>query len=253
MNTITGSPLTMMMTTTTMTATAPLATNAPRCPACRLQSTAACGGLGLNHRHGPWALEDLRLLSGDGLIEAGAYLDAAITVRTGVLKLERVTSQGERRILRLVGPGETIGLECLNGRPAAASAIALTDAAVCRLPATALRHWQASDPQGARRLLDQQSLALDATYHWAAEMQTGPLRQRLLRLLLECARLFNGPRIVLPSREDIGAMLGVTLETASRGVSNLRRSGVLTPMGRCEALIDMIRARQELQHTPQGA
>ncbi|HMX54099.1 MAG TPA: helix-turn-helix domain-containing protein, partial [Plasticicumulans sp.] len=66
---------------------------------------------------------------------------------------------------------------------------------------------------------------------WLTELSTGTARARVARLLLRLA----GPRPVeafrLLGREDIGAMLGLTPETVSRTVAELRRQKLLREQG----------------------
>jgi CRP-like cAMP-binding protein len=71
--------------------------------------------------------------------------------------------------------------------------------------------------------------ALDAAEAWVSDLFTGPARRRLLHLLRRLAEHAGpGDAIWLPRRDEIGAMLDMTVETASRLVSALRREGVLT-------------------------
>jgi CRP-like cAMP-binding protein len=53
--------------------------------------------------------------------------------------------------------------------------------------------------------------------------------------------------IWLPQRDEIGAMLGLTVETASRLVSRLRREGVLELRGARQARIDGAALQQALR------
>ena len=71
------------------------------------------------------------------------------------------------------------------------------------------------------------------------ELSSGTARQRVLNLLDVLARLADdGPEIWMPRREDMGAMLGLTVETTSRMVSQLRREGVLKTLSRRSAMLD---------------
>ena len=65
----------------------------------------------------------------------------------------------------------------------------------------------------------------------------------------------NGPHYCLGAnlaRQEMGAMLDMTVETASRIVSALRRDGILEPHGAREARIDMPRLLAELNALDQG-
>jgi CRP/FNR family transcriptional regulator, anaerobic regulatory protein len=237
------------MTTLTSHRVIPLAqARGPQaCAGCGLRSQAICSGV--PETGWPrWQAEraDTRLSVGDRLCAADAPLDAIYVVRSGVLKLERLTDTGERRVVRLATTGQAVGLEALSGECARGSLVALTEVSMCRLPVTAAKAWQQAHPPFAQAVSRALQAEIDDAYHWMTEFQVGTLRRRLLLLLLECQRLFNGARIVLPSREDLGAMLGVTLETTSRAVSDLRRSGALIAQGRGEFLLDSAMIRTQL-------
>ena len=62
---------------------------------------------------------------------------------------------------------------------------------------------------------------------WTRELSTGPARLRVARLMLYLAGLSADGRLHLPGREDVGAMLAVTTETASRLIADFRREGLL--------------------------
>ena len=82
--------------------------------------------------------------------------------------------------------------------------------------------------------------ALDEAEEWLTELSTGDARWRMLRLLLKLSE-YGEPdgRIWLPARGDIGAMLDVTVETASRLVAALKREGVMQFADLRHARLDM--------------
>lgn len=63
---------------------------------------------------------------------------------------------------------------------------------------------------------------------WFAEVNSGSAEQRLARLLLRLSTQ-DGQITVshLFRRDEMGAMLGVTLETISRRLSTLKKEGIL--------------------------
>ena len=74
---------------------------------------------------------------------------------------------------------------------------------------------------------------------WVAKVCTGPARRRLPRLL---ERLTDPAEPVqplwLPRRGEIGAMLDIAVEIASRLISQLRRDGVIQFGGPRSATVD---------------
>lgn len=166
---------------------------------------------------------------------------AAYTVRTGIVRLQRLTPAGERRIVRLAGPGDLIGLEALLGQPYADEAVACTAAQLCRLPRQAVADLLQLDAGLAPELMRRWQGALDQAAVWSTDLACGTARQRVLKLLETLLCLADGcDEIWLPRREDMGAMLGLTVETASRVISRLRREGVLRPLPQRRAQLDAL-------------
>ena len=84
--------------------------------------------------------------------------------------------------------------------------------------------------------------ALDDSEDWLTELTRGSARQRMFRLLLKLSE-YGEPNglIWLPTRQEMGAMLALTFETASRLVSALRKEALLLPLDARSARVDMAR------------
>lgn len=89
---------------------------------------------------------------------------------------------------------------------------------------------------------------LDAAEAWGSDLSTGSARRRLLHLLRRLAE-HAGPdeAIWSPRRDEIGAMLNMTAETASRLVSALRRRGTLALTTARSAVLARAALRAALQ------
>jgi CRP-like cAMP-binding protein len=72
--------------------------------------------------------------------------------------------------------------------------------------------------------------ALKDADDWLADMNFGTARQRVANLLLKMRSPSNHDVSVLFSREDMGAMLDLKLETVSREISRLVRDGVIAQL-----------------------
>jgi CRP-like cAMP-binding protein len=81
--------------------------------------------------------------------------------------------------------------------------------------------------------------ALDKANDWLVDLSTGSARQRIARLLLMLGST-DEVHCELMSREDMGSMLGLTMETVSRIVAEFRRSELITknPNGCYECKLD---------------
>lgn len=227
---------------------------AQACMACAVRRHALFGVLdvaSLERLHGRVA--DLRLPAGQALVKAGDTGQAAFTVREGVVRLERTNARGERRIVRLAGRGDLVGIEALLGQSHAGDAVACTPVAVCRLPRSLVDDLAGQNPQLLRHLMGRWQRALDDADEWITELLAGTARWRMLRLLLKLSEHADAEgRIWLPSRQEMGAMLDLTVETASRLVSALKREGVLVGDGGRQARLDMDALLAQLREAAAG-
>ncbi|MBW8330269.1 MAG: helix-turn-helix domain-containing protein [Thiobacillus sp.] len=74
-----------------------------------------------------------------------------------------------------------------------------------------LRRWQNS---------------VDQADHFITALSTGPAEARMARLLITLGCTGDQPE-TLPSREDMGALVGITTETASRIMAEFKRRGLI--------------------------
>ena len=210
------------------------------CAACEVRSSALFGVLddaGLDHIH--THIASLELPADKPVYGRGNDGAAVYTIRSGVVRFERFTEHGDRRIVRLAGRGDLIGQEALLQRPYSDEAVACTPVQLCRIPRNLIDELGSTQGALPRELMARWQRALDAAETWVAELSAGAARGRLLRLLLRLADL-AGPGVPLwmPRREEIGDMLGITVETSSRLISQLRREGLLELVGSRGARID---------------
>ena len=152
---------------------------------------------------------------------------------------ERTNERGAPPILRLAGRSDLIGMEAMLGQSYAADAVACTEVQVCRLPRTLLDDLAREEPSLMLDMMKRWQRALDDADEWLTELCAGPARHRMLRLLLKLSEYSDGQAVWLPSRQEMSAMLDMTIETASRLVSALKREGVLDTPDQRHAVIHM--------------
>ena len=117
--------------------------------------------------------------------------------------------------------------------------MALQATEVCSLPAPVVDRLSRDNPALHWELLNRWQRALSEADAWLTELSTGAARQRVARLLLRLVRDEQQSECELFSREDIGAMLGITTETASRTIAELRRQSLLVETGPNRFLLDV--------------
>ena len=210
------------------------------CAACEVRRSALFGALDLA------SLERIHAHIGSPSLPAEAMLygrgrqgDAVYTIRSGIVRFERVSESGERRIVRVAGRGDLIGQEALLRRRYMDDAVACTPVEVCRIPATLVDHLGEAESALLHELMRRWHQALEEAEAWSADLSTGPARRRMLKLLAVLVRHADEHGMIwLPQRDQIGDMLGIALETASRLVSQLKRDGVLELLSGGRARLD---------------
>lgn len=210
------------------------------CLSCSMRSTALFGVLEDSdledvHQH----VTQMQMDTDQLLLEAGRDGEAVYTLREGIVRFERATTSGERRILRLAGCGDLLGQELLLKRPLMDDVIACTPVAVCRIPVPVVLQLGQRQPALLHELMQRWQHALEDSHAWLADLAGGSARRRVLKLLAKLTSYgAPGAPTWLPRREEMGDMLGLTVETASRQISRLRREGVLCSLTRRYATVD---------------
>lgn len=198
------------------------------CRTCALRESVLFAGLeekDFDHIHQP--IEQFVLPAGSVLYRAGDPAEYLYTVRSGLLKLVQYLPDGAQRIVRLIRSTDVTGLEGLLGEPYRHHAVVLQPTEVCRLPVRVVESLSQDNPVLHRELLNRWQRALNEADAWLTELSTGPARQRVARLLLRLVRDTDDSECELFSREDMGAMLGITTETASRTIAEFKRQSLL--------------------------
>ncbi len=166
--------------------------------------------------------------AGAEIYGAGQKASTLFTVRSGLVKLTQFLPDGTQRIVRLSRRTDLFGLEALIEQDYPHTATALRETELCRLPVDVVRALSHANSALYHELMARWHKALSAADRWITEFSTGSARERVVRLLLWLAEMEDGERCELFSREDLGALLGLTTETASRTMAELKRQGFIS-------------------------
>ncbi|MGB0723151.1 MAG: Crp/Fnr family transcriptional regulator [Gammaproteobacteria bacterium] len=183
-------------------------------------------------------IEELAFRRGEVIFHAASAVEHVFTIRSGLVKLVQISANGNQRIVRLLRRGDLLGMERLSGAETEYDAIALNDVEVCKIPLAVVQALQAESPRLYEQLMQQWHRALSEAGKWLAELSTGPARCRVTRLLLLLDEYKEGERFFLPTREEMGAILGITTESTSKVTAEFKRAGWLELHGASEAGID---------------
>jgi CRP/FNR family transcriptional regulator len=155
--------------------------------------------------------------SGEFLYQSAIKPESVWVLRTGAVKLLATAWDGTQRIVRVLKAGDVAGLEALLAGSYAHMAVTVGNVNACRVPLSAIEQLCLEHPGFQWNLMKKLQAALRETEQWLVDLASSGVsaRVRMARLLL---RLRDGEsnRIYNFSREELGLMLGVTIETASR-------------------------------------
>jgi CRP-like cAMP-binding protein len=211
------------------------------CRSCSLRDSVLFAGLqesDFEKIHDP--ISQFTLKPGDRLYRDGDKGNRLFTIRSGLIKLQRYLPDGTQRIVRLAQTSDVIGLESLLDQPYDHEAIAMQPTDICCLPVATVNELSTQNPALHKELLHRWQRALSDADSWLTELSTGSARQRVARLVLRLTDEVNGqPECRLFAREDLGSMLGITTETASRTIAEFKRKGWLSELASNHYLVDV--------------
>jgi CRP/FNR family transcriptional regulator, anaerobic regulatory protein len=198
------------------------------CLNCNIRQSVLFAGLeeqDFSELHRP--IDQLELRAGATIYRAGEEGISLFTVRSGLVKLTHYLPDGGQRIVRLLRKTDVLGLECVLSDSYQHTAIALQPTEVCRLSAACVKRLLRGNQQLFHALMAKWYRALSDADRWIVDLSTGTARGRVIRLLLWLSELEEENSCNLFSREDLGAVLGLTTETASRTMAELKRRGLI--------------------------
>ena len=219
------------------------------CETCVVRNRAICSALDSQEVAALNGIGRRRTLSaGESLIWEGDDSVLVANVIDGMLKLSTGTEDGREQIVGVVYPADFIGRPF--GATTRHSVTALTDAQVCVFARGDFDRFAGEHPQLEHKLLQRTLTELDRTRSWMLLLARKSAEEKIATFLLDMSdRLAQsgcegseGPldRFDLPfSRQQIGDVLGLTIETVSRQMTRLKRDGVIDlPTRRAVAILD---------------
>ena len=181
----------------------------------------------------------LRVPAGNQLVFEGDWSDGLFLIRSGVVKVRRMTLEGEEVVIALMGVGEMFGeLSMLLGHGRrSADVVALTPIEVVKLRWTAIQLELERLPPFAlamARLQARRLLTLGKRFSLRGEDATTRVLATLLELAC-CTGYEHDPHSLIPSlsQTEIAAIAGLARGTTSKVINQLRSRGTVmeTPDG----------------------
>lgn len=174
------------------------------------------------------------------IIDEGEPADYLFNVTSGAVKLYKLLPDGRRQITGFLFAGDFLGI-AMNEKYAY-SAEALGKVSLCRFPRRKLEALLDEFPKLEKRLLGMASNELVQAQDQILLLGRKTAQEKIVSFLLSLSdravkRGADASPISLPmGRADIADYLGLTTETVSRTITNLKRDGYirLLPGGQVE-------------------
>jgi CRP/FNR family transcriptional regulator len=173
------------------------------------------------------------LKAGQALYRSGEKFDAIYLVRTGFVKTVVLLEDGREQVTGLHMPGEMLGMDGLASGRHASDAIALDDSDVCVVPYDRLETLSHEAREVQRHLHRMFSHEIVREQRMMLLLGSMRAEERVSAFLLNLserltARGYSPSDFVLRlTREEIGSLLGMKLETVSRIFSKFQKAGLI--------------------------
>ncbi len=169
---------------------------------------------------------------GDVMYTEGSPAQGIYCVSLGVVKLLRSTVDGRQRIVRVLRAGDVIGLEALAAHQYDSEAVAQNAVSVCRISFEVIESILQNSNRLQAQLMNKWRETLKDAEDWLVDLNFGTARHRVSQLILKMRCPTDATISMLFSREDMGLMLDLKVETVSRVMSRLKNEGAIEAMDR---------------------
>lgn len=168
---------------------------------------------------------DCTFQTGDVIFRAGDAPVGLFSVRSGVVKLESLTEEGDAHTLKLVGAGGILGYRTFfRGDAYKKTAIAMEPVEVCFLPRKEVLELFQCHPELGLKLINQLTLDLDrAESKWIDQVDKGA-PARIADALLFLNENFESTSW---TRKEIAEWAGTTTETVIRTLAQFEKEGLI--------------------------
>jgi CRP/FNR family transcriptional regulator len=173
----------------------------------------------------------------------------------GVLKLSVSTADGREQIVGVVFPSDFIGRPF--GKESPYGITALTEAEVCIFTRSAFDSFAKDHPNLQHKLLQRTLDELDRARQWMMLLGRKTASERIATLLIEVSNRLGATgcsaiepfldRFELPmDRQQMGDVLGLTIETVSRQLTKLKDADIIELPDRRSVIIKDRRRLEDL-------
>jgi CRP/FNR family transcriptional regulator len=189
--------------------------------------------------------------AGHVLFTTGEECRGLYIVQTGRVRIYRTDPTGREQVLHIEGPGRTVAeLPLFDGGTYPASAVTIEDCSLVFLPRPAFEFLYRTHPDIAQAVIRALGRRLRHLVHLTETLAFRDVAARLAMLLVGYAERAGittpgGIEIELDrTQEELAHEIGTARESVSRAVKQLKRNGLIEPLGKNRVLIpDVARLR----------
>lgn len=183
--------------------------------------------------------------AGQPVLWAGDQMEFVASVVQGIASLSQTMEDGRTQMVGLLLPSDFIGRPGRDFAPF--DVVAVSDLTICCFRKKPFEALMTSTPHIGARLLEMTLDELDSAREWMLVLGRKTAREKIASLLSILARRDaslrkqaprDGMSFDLPlTREAMADYLGLTLETVSRQISALKKSGVIVLEGKRKVMV----------------
>ena len=189
----------------------------------------------------------LHLNKGELILREGEIPPALYIIRQGKAHIFRISPSGKEYIIDTCKRGDPIALlATIASMPSFASVRAVEDTAISSVGRDAFLAFLGQNAGVVRKVLETEAEKLLSVYNKLINFSSGNTSQRLVNILTELSSK-EGNNLSY-THQEIANMIGSTIETTTRVLAGLKRSGALRIARGTITIID----KERLQHPTYG-
>ncbi len=185
--------------------------------------------------------------SGDIIIESNTPIKDFIYLKSGLVKLYKVNSDGREQIITIAKPFDFVSiLSVFSDKNYNYSVTALEDSVICSLDFEFIKSLILNNAHFGYNILSKMSGISDKIILDMLAIKTKHLRGRVAHLLLYFSNnIYNNNEFDLPiSRREIAEYIGMTTENVIRTLSEFRKDKIIKIFGKTIEIIDKTKLTQ---------
>ncbi len=189
---------------------------------------------------------ELAFKKGQPIFKEGRPSSFVWVIKEGSLRLIKESLSDKAVTIDILTPREALcGISVIDNQPYSASAIAITDCVVAKIPRAEVQHLIETNPKFAQELL---SICCHRIRHVAEScaMLNEPAPSRIAKTLLHLEEIFGTSLPV--THKEIAGITGTRVETVIRSIGKLKREGWLQVFRERIELLQPEKIRLSLQH-----